>query len=181
MGFHNRASNGNDRHEKLSPPNERDREIYRRRKVLGETIVSLGQDYGVSHVRISQITAEVESWLRKEFKTDIEALKIVHTERLEQLFDEAMEGWRRSQKNSHAVTERDSDGEKSVEKSIRGQTGDARFLAQAAEALAHIRKIWGADAPAKTENTNYNVPFETREQLHARLVKLRQNLEPQEN
>ena len=35
---------------------------------------------------------------------------------------------------------------------LRDQDGDPRYLEQARQALADIRKIWGVDEPAQTKN-----------------------------
>jgi hypothetical protein len=195
MGGNNGKSNGK---AAIERPSDRDLEIYHRHKIGGIRQRVLADEHRVTQGRIAQIIGEVEPWVLAQFVTDVEYHKRKQSKILEGLAQEAIEAWERSQHD--AVTTKESKpriqaevdtelesgelGESeppNVETTTKGQTGDPRMIEQARGCFADIRKIWGVDAPAKTENTNINIDFETREQLKDRLVKLRQGLIPTEN
>ena len=114
----------------------------------------------VSHQAVSKMLNRVEQRMLKEMSKQVKLMKVRQTARLERISREAEEGWERSKQPQKALaTKHGPSGENGQpgpilesQTTLRDQDGDPRYLEQARQALADIRKIWGVDEPSQTKN-----------------------------
>lgn len=124
------------------------------------TEARIAAELGVSQPAVSKILARVEKRLLARLTKRADRVKARQTAQLEHITNEAMTEWERSKQDSETVktTEEGAEGVPSfttkTETTVKGQTGNPSLLAQAREAMADIRKIWGAEAPTKTDVTS---------------------------
>lgn len=150
-----------------------------RLRVKGWLISRIAEHLGVDKSTISRALDRVEKRLAKEFAAQAEVIKARQTAQLEHIHAAAMEQWERSTEDAEltrtvtktlAKTTSDYDpaNDEPLEKEVveetvtserRGQSGNPALLAQAREALADIRAIWGLDAPKKADITSGGEPF----------------------
>lgn len=135
----------------------RDLEVYSK-LTQGFTTREVAAEHGIDHTTVSRIGHAVDKWLRPQWMEHILDIRVRHCESLMHVFQEAMAAWEKSKTDAVTITEKsgNSGGEKGGpydEKATqtKAQAGNPSFLAEARSALAEVRKIWGADAPAKTE------------------------------
>lgn len=167
---------------------ERNRQIYTERVIKNRKIEDVAKQFGVSQSLVNVVVREQEKNFVARHDFTVEAIKQDHSERLERLISECLEQWDRSKKDSVTVQETVNSAlskldlnegqEPPEDKTVtttKGQCGDVSYLLAAAKFMGDIRKIWGADEPAKLELTG-NVdlqgsatPVPTREELQARI------------
>lgn len=135
-------------------PNERQLEIYAYIQ-SGKRYVRAAKKFGLVVSRIHDICKQIDKWLAGRLVHRVEQIKARHYSRLEIIYAEAMAAWRRSQLDEEIETETEKDHGQfpgtETKKTRKGQAGAPAFLAEARAALADQRKIYGADAPDKTE------------------------------
>ena len=116
----------------------------------------IGQEYGISAPRVSQITKKIDGWLAPQLMAEIREMKANHTTRLMHIYSEAMREWERSKLDAESTSKmretagslEDGGGRKArVVETTKGRLGDSRYLDTARAALADIRRINGADEP----------------------------------
>lgn len=142
----------------------RDLEIYDLVVLRGWSQRRAAAAYGLSQPRVSQIVRDVNQELRVVFLESIRNVKVMHQQQLEELFFQAMQGWRRS---VGTVTET---RKKSIELEAeqvgvtvpamevttieRVQAGDVRFLEFCRTVLADIRKMWDNEISSAEQSTS---------------------------
>lgn len=141
---------------------EREQQAWELRQKKFWSQAHIAEELGVSQQAVSKMLARAGKKLAAEFKNRAEAIKAEQTMMLEAIVDEAKQEWERS-KNPIEKTSTKSgiqklnrfgdvrDLEDEVTTTIEPRLADPRYLAEARGALGEIRKIWGIDAPAKTE------------------------------
>ena len=146
---------------------ERDYEIYalccQRRLSYG----SIGKQYSLSRQRIAAIADEVDASLEKHYAERAIALKVHHTQVLDGIVLDALRSFDDSKGERVKTVERDRVSKAGkqlpplVERTIDHSPGQPQFLAKALDALADIRRIWGAEAPQKleTSSTDGDMPY----------------------
>jgi hypothetical protein len=90
----------------------------------------------------------------------VKRMKVSQTAALRKLYCDARAAWEESKKPQKSLTTKHGpsgdNGEPGKVKeslsALRDQDGDPRYLEQARQALADIRKIWGVDEPTQTKN-----------------------------
>ena len=75
--------------------------------------------------RVNAICSKVAAWIAERHSGDLAAVRAEHTGRLEVMYREAMERWRKS--------------------------GDAKHLGEARKCLANIRRLWVVEKPVQRE------------------------------
>lgn len=150
-------------------PSPRNLEIYALVCEGKQTGEAIGEQFGICKQRVNQIRNQVENWARPQWLGKIDVIKEKQTQLLMHLFQQAMEEWEQSKRSAVKRTKKTGGmygGEDS--ESEEGQCGDPRYLDQARQCLADIRKIWGAnvqgDAPSL--NLQFNIA-ELRQQMVA--------------
>jgi hypothetical protein len=114
----------------------------------------------VTQQAVSKMLRRVEERMLKEMTGRVKAMKARQTLALQKIQRDAMAAWEESKKPQKSLTTKHgaagANGEpgKVTESQsvLRDQDGDPRYLDQARQALADIRKIWGVDEPAQTKN-----------------------------
>jgi hypothetical protein len=117
----------------------------------------LGQ---VTQQAVSKMLQRIEERMLKEMSAKVKRMKVWQTTALQKLYRDARDAWEESKKPQKSVTTKhgpsSDNGEPGQVKEslsvLRDQDGDPRYLEQARQALADIRKIWGVDEPAQTKN-----------------------------
>jgi hypothetical protein len=131
----------------------------------------------VSHGK-TRCTPRTLGAIVREYTDDSDVVRARHTKRLEAIYRQVLIGHRRS-RNDEEVTRRtahgdNADGESTepenktskkrggpkykVETTTRERPGDIRFLIEARQVLAEIRRIWGIDAvPTSSERINDSI------------------------
>jgi arginine repressor len=113
----------------------------------------------VTQQAVSKMLRRVEERMVEEMKEQAMRVKVQQTAALRKVYQESMAAWEQSKKPQKSLTTRagppGANGEAGAVKEsvslLRDSDGDPRFLEAARQALADIRKIWGADAPQKME------------------------------
>lgn len=107
----------------------------------------------VSQPAVSKMLRRVEARALAAQAERVASYKIRQTESLERAFAKAMACFEASKGTKIDRTEKvDADGAiKEVVTVERTSCGDPRFLAEARQALADVRQIWGLNAPAQTK------------------------------
>ena len=118
--------------------------------VCGAALRTVGEEFNLSHVRIAEIVAETRERLQAPTRDRIEQMKTEQQLQLKDVYDKAARSYAKSTKVSREAS--DAKGQGRVEQTTKGQAGDPAFLRVMCQALADIRKIWGMDAPIRTEN-----------------------------
>jgi len=141
---------GGKKDKRLFPRNEAIYKAY----VCGATQTDLAKEYKITQPRIFAILAETQDRLTATFHERVEALKSKQSLQLEDVYDKAAKSYAKSLEDAESTkvsSGHDSNSGKE-ETTTKGQAGDPAFLRVMCQALADIRKIWGMDAPIKTEN-----------------------------
>jgi hypothetical protein len=115
----------------------------------------------VTQQAVSKMLLRVEERTLKEMSAKIQTKKVRHEAALWNIYHSAMAAWEESKKpqksltTKHGLSGENGQPGKVLEShsTLRDQDGDPRYLEQARQALADIRKIWGLDAAKKLELT----------------------------
>lgn len=122
----------------------------------------IAAELGITQQAVSLLLKRLAKQFAKEFKKRVEEIKGEQTAQLEFLVDEALQEWERSKsdaekksvKSGRCQLDRDGnpvDLDDEVTQTTEGRLADPRYLQQARDGMGDIRKIWGVDAPVKTE------------------------------
>jgi hypothetical protein len=133
----------------------------------------IAAEIGVEAASVHRILARDEKRLVAQLKEEGEKVKVRQTSVLEHITDEALQAWERSKESAKAMTKRTAakkEGESKGEGKGEGDNaetpseqvtthqesrdGNTDYLKEARAALADVRRIWGADAPTKTAQTD---------------------------
>ncbi len=114
----------------------------------------------VTQQAVSKMLQRVEERMLKEMSDKIKTKKIRHEAALMKIYHDSMAAWEESKKPQKSLTTKHGpsgdNGEpgqvKESQSVLRDQDGDPRYLEQARQALADIRKMWGMDEPAQNKN-----------------------------
>lgn len=154
---------------------EREREAWLLRQA-GWSQVRIADHLKVSQQAVSKMLNKTGRKLATDFKARAEVIKAEQTALLEHITDQAMQEWERSkqpiekrsskQQVLQGTSEKDADvddeeeesktismpfGKAEVTLTTEFRLADPRYLSEARGAQGEIRKIWGAEAPQKTE------------------------------
>ena len=142
-----------------SQPSDRNRLIFERRVLGGESLAALALDHKVSHQRIAQITARVEGWIASHPEDRLaQRLRLRCRLRYEALYDAAMTSFAASRREEVTCKERktsrpapggetnESGEEKQIvttvnERIVRQRHGDPRLLATALKAVEKLERF----------------------------------------
>ena len=114
----------------------------------------------VTQQAVSKMLRRVEERMLKETSGKVKRKKVRHEAALMKIYRDAMAAWEESKKPQKSLTTKQGpageNGEpgkvKESQSVLRDQDGDPRYLDQARQALADIRRIWGVDEPSQTKN-----------------------------
>jgi hypothetical protein len=114
----------------------------------------------VTQQAVSKMLIRVEKRLLAEMSEQVKLMKVRQTTALQKVYRDAMAAWEESKKPQKSLTTKHGPSGENGEPGkvleshslLRDQDGDPRYLEQARQALADIRKIWGVDEPAQTRN-----------------------------
>lgn len=123
------------------------------------TLIRIARELKVSESAICQILQRVSRRVLGKLAEDVEQVKREQTARLERLADEVYQEWTRSKGPKKTVIRRTTKGEgedapvveETTTQSAEEQIGDMGCIDRLRDLMADVRKIWGADAPIKTE------------------------------
>jgi hypothetical protein len=139
-------------------PSLRNRTIYERRVLGGETLVALAKEYNVTHQCISQIATRVEGWIASHPEDHLaNRLRLRCRLRYEALYESAVTGFADSRKQEVTVKQRKTsrarkadEGEEGAkpdvvttveERITRQRHGDPRLLATAMKAVEKLERF----------------------------------------
>lgn len=108
----------------------------------------------VSQPGISKMLSRVERRVLKQMDGKVRRKKARQDAALMHVYRDAMAAWEKSKEPQRTVTTKEDSGGnvKETLTVVRETPGDPRYLDQARQALADIRKIWGVDEPAQTKS-----------------------------
>jgi hypothetical protein len=131
----------------------------------GKTPSAIARDVGVARQSVHRIIRRVEAKYNQAIGATVERLKARQARTLWAVVDEAVDAWERSKQPSRRVRKEsgsrgpgglrngESGGGRGSSRTdltrteVESRVGDPRFLAEAREALADLRKLYGLDAP----------------------------------
>lgn len=132
----------------------------------GKTPSAIARDVGIARQSVHRIIRRVEAKYNQVIGATVERLKARQARTLWAVVDEALDGWERSKEPVRRVRKESGSrgpgglpghdsrgGGRSGNRTdltrteVESRVGDPRFLAQAREALADIRKLYALNAP----------------------------------
>lgn len=138
-------------------------------RAKGWTHSRIAERMGLTRQAIGVILARSADAEHAEMLANQDRVKATQTATLEYLVNEAMDAWERSQLDAETKKTTEEEvklegatirgSQTKTERWSKGQSGDPRFLAEARQALASIREIWGVDAPKKSDVTSAGQPM----------------------
>lgn len=157
-------------------PSARAFAIFRRMVVEQAAAADVMKEFGITRQRVYFLVRRVTKWSKEhEGVGDVLALKVQDTVRLEGLYQEVYQQWRRSCQDakSHSIVTIEGNAtsyegsivrlpdKKTTRLHVKNQNGDAQLAKLLKEILADKRAIWGGDAPKRTETEeNHHVTIE---------------------
>jgi hypothetical protein len=124
----------------------------------GKTPTAIALEIGIARQSVHRIIRRVEQQYRDLTLATVDEMKSRQARRLEHVADEAMAAWERSKQPLQRVrrttgkargrTSMDSGNHADwTETQVQLRVGDVRYLTQAREALADLRKLYGIGVP----------------------------------
>lgn len=115
----------------------------------GSTQVEIARELDISQATISSdLNAIRKEWMAQRIE-DVDELLLEEFQRLKQVFRDASTGWEQSQLPVETTKISQSPLGKTVEKSIRQQHGDPRYLQTMQRLLETTMKLFGLDEAGK--------------------------------
>jgi DNA-binding CsgD family transcriptional regulator len=138
----------------------------------GKTPSAIAREVGIARQSVHRIIRRVEAKYNQAIGATVERLRARQARTLWAVVDEAVDAWERSKQLSRRVRKetrqpggpRRGGGRSSgvltdlTRTDVQSRVGDPRFLAEAREALADLRKLYGLDAPKPGESTHDQTP-----------------------
>jgi hypothetical protein len=144
---------------KLSPARQaRDREIYAR-FLRGATEQDLRKQFKTSPEIVQKAIKTSEREAAKDF-AKTESLRARHSKQLQDIYFEAMAAWEESKKGAEVTklsTVPGDESKRKAEKTTHKEAGDPRFLSQAMDALADLRKVWRLELPEESKHITVSI------------------------
>ena len=134
--------------------------------IQGWSQAQIALDLGVSQAAVCKILQRVDARVVREMTNEGARQKARHTVRLEYVYGQSMRAWEASKKGSTRRRQRKSqasasgDGATVAEIVVDEGHGDPRYLREAREALADLRKLWGVDAPHTIDLRAQRSPYD---------------------
>ena len=135
-------------------PTERDYDLYRRHSVEFVSQSELAKEHGISQQRVSQVLRNVERWVASH-PEDEEAQQVRHSagDRWEAVIALSMRAFRKSQHDQEVTKQRtlvrggtaegtEPDVTSTIEKTVRPQCGDVRYLHAAMRAMEKQARLF---------------------------------------
>ncbi|MGO9798728.1 MAG: hypothetical protein ACLPQ0_04630 [Candidatus Binatus sp.] len=128
----------------------------------GKTPSAIAREVGIARPSVHRIIRRVEARYNQAIGATVERLKARQARTLWAVVDEAVEAWERSKQPVRRVKRESGrrgparggsrgergDGRTDLTRTqVESRVGDPRYLTEAREALADIRKLYGLDAP----------------------------------
>jgi DNA-binding CsgD family transcriptional regulator len=140
----------------------------------GKTPSAIARDVGIARQSVHRIIRRVEARYHEQIASSVGALKARQARALEAVLDEALDAWERSKGPARRV--RKETGQPSGVRSrglhavsggrtdltrteVQSRVGDPRFLTEAREALADLRKLYGLNATKSEVNSPELTPL----------------------
>lgn len=126
----------------------------------GWTQAAIGKELGISQVGAGKALRRAEARVLKRMSDRIEGIKATQHAQLEHIVMESLQAWERSKSDVKTTkVTKDGDGGK-AERTTKTTPGTPSFLAEARQALADIRRLWGVgtgDDEELSAEERYNV------------------------
>lgn len=121
----------------------------------GWTYQRIAAEIKVDQSAVCKILRRTSDRVLAELGEDVKARKVEQTAQLEHVADECLQAWERSKQAHKRVrqTKAGGEGEATVVQEASDQCGDVAYVEQWRAIQADIRKIWGLDAPTKSEHS----------------------------
>jgi predicted transcriptional regulator len=133
---------------RLTPETIRYRETYaHKRRLEAATQWEIANELGISQAAVSKILRRIDRRILRQLEADVQLLKVRQSRRLDELYQDAVYGWRESLGEERKTTSRSGILAERVE-STRTQTGDTRFIFAALAVLESERRLWGLSGSA---------------------------------
>lgn len=135
-------------------PSTRDMELYYEFAKGSKSQTQVGVMFDLAQSRVSVLVNKINRWLWLETMDDIRLIKMQQVQSLNYVYREAMRSWETSKGFQVTLTSRTKLGVK-LEKTrtIKRDSGDAKYLEIALKTLEDIRKITGANAPIEVRHS----------------------------
>ena len=133
---------------------EQRRQQVAERYLKGAAQATIARELSVSKATVSADLKAVRREWRDSRIRDFDEAVTVELEKLVLLEREAWTGWERSQESVETVSVHQRGADKHIEKTVRQQTGDPRYLEQIQRSIVARRALLGLDAPTRIAPTS---------------------------
>jgi hypothetical protein len=133
---------------------EQRRQQVAERYLKGAVQATIACELAVSQATIAADLKAVRRKWRESRIRDFDEAVTVELAKLAVLEREAWAGWERSQQSVETVSIQQRGADKHVEKTVRQQTGDPRYLEQVQRSIVARRALLGLDAPTRIAPTS---------------------------
>lgn len=120
-----------------------------KRYLQGSPQAEIARELEVSQATISSDLKAIRKEWKAQRGADLEELLLEEFQRLKQVFRDASQGWEQSQQPVETTKISQSPLGKTVEKSIRQQHGDPRFLQTMQRLIEQMVRLFGLDETGK--------------------------------
>lgn len=125
--------------------------------VAGYTQYQIADQTGLNQGTVSRILNRIYDRKREQISKGLDQFKIDQTGKLEYVYSESMEAWRKSKtprKRAVSKNTGDGDGEAQEMREAVERDGDTSFMYAGMAALKDIRSIWGLDVAPALQDTD---------------------------
>jgi len=144
----------------------------------GKTPSAIAREVGIARQSVHRIIRRVEAKYNKLTASSVRMLKARQARALWAVVDEAVEAWERSKQPARRVRKESGragdsrsgerrgnsrgggDRTELTRTDVQSRVGDPRYLTEAREALADLRKLYGLDAPKSGDGSRDQTPVE---------------------
>lgn len=120
--------------------------------VRGHSINAIAEAVGVSKHTVIRDMREVRAQWREQYADTFQRYTLEQIRKIDAVEQEAWEAWQASKQDAVTISRKEpSDGDIETTTTVKGQTGDPRYLEAILRAIERRSKLLGLDAPEKVQ------------------------------